>query len=60
VPQNPGAVQGLPLSGPRCALREGLNRALRLETHENRLEANRYLDMDDLRELKTLAIRETA
>jgi putative transposase len=37
-----------------------LVRALAVETHENWLEANRYLNMDDLRELKKLALREAA
>ena len=32
-----------------------LVRALAVETHENWLEANRYLNMDDLREQKKLA-----
>jgi putative transposase len=37
-----------------------LVRALAVETHENWLEANRYLNMDDLREQKKLQIREAA
>jgi putative transposase len=37
-----------------------LVRALAVETHENWLEANRYLNMDDLREQKKLALREAA
>jgi putative transposase len=37
-----------------------LVRALAVETHENWLEANRYLNMDALRELKKLALREAA
>jgi hypothetical protein len=35
-------------------------RALAVETHENGLEANRYLNMDDLREQKKLLLREAA
>lgn len=30
------------------------------ETHENWLEANRYLNMDDLKEQKKLQLREAA
>jgi putative transposase len=37
-----------------------LIRALAVETHENWLEANRYLNMDDLREQKKLLLREAA
>ena len=37
-----------------------LVRALAVETHENWLEANRYLNMDDLRELKKSQIRQAA
>ncbi len=37
-----------------------LVRALAVETHENWLEANRYLNMDDLREQKKLALRAAA
>jgi putative transposase len=37
-----------------------LVRALAVETHENWLEANRYLNMDDLREQKKLQRREAA
>jgi transposase-like protein len=37
-----------------------LVRALTVETHENWLEANRYLNMDDLREQKKLQLREAA
>jgi putative transposase len=37
-----------------------LVRALAVETHENWLEANRYLNMDDLREHKKLALRKAA
>ena len=37
-----------------------LVRALAVETHENWLEANRYLNMDDLKEQKKLALREAA
>jgi transposase-like protein len=37
-----------------------LVRALAVETHENWLEANRYLNMDDLREQKKLQLREAA
>jgi transposase-like protein len=37
-----------------------LVRALAVETHENWLEANRYLNMDDLREQKKLLLREAA
>ena len=35
-------------------------RALAVETHENWLEANRYLNMDDLKEQKKLQLREAA
>jgi hypothetical protein len=35
-------------------------RALAVETHENWLEANRYLNMGDLREQKKLLLREAA
>ena len=35
-------------------------RALAVETHENWLEANRYLNMDDLKEQKKLALRTAA
>jgi putative transposase len=37
-----------------------LIRALVVETHENWLEANRYLNMDDLKEQKKLLLREAA
>jgi putative transposase len=37
-----------------------LVRALAVETHENWLEANRYLNMDDLRELKKSMLRQAA
>jgi transposase-like protein len=37
-----------------------LVRALAVETHENWLEANRYLNMDDLKEQKKLQLREAA
>jgi transposase-like protein len=37
-----------------------LIRALAVETHENWLEANRYLNMDDLREQKKILLREAA
>jgi putative transposase len=37
-----------------------LIRALAVETHENWLEANRYLNMDDLKEQKKLLLREAA
>lgn len=37
-----------------------LVRALAVETHENWLEASRYLNMDDLREQKKLALRTAA
>ena len=37
-----------------------LIRALAVETHENWLEANRYLNMDDLREHKKEALRMAA
>ena len=35
-----------------------LVRALAVETHENWMEANRYINMDDLREHKKLALRQ--
>ncbi|EJT01417.1 transposase mutator type (plasmid) [Rhizobium sp. CCGE 510] len=37
-----------------------LVRALAVETHENWMEANRYINMDDLREHKKLALRNAA
>ena len=37
-----------------------LVRALAVETHENWMEANRYLNMDDLREHKKLAFKQAA
>ena len=37
-----------------------LVRALAVETHENWLEAHRYLNMDYLRELKKEALRQAA
>lgn len=37
-----------------------LVRALAVETHENWMEANRYINMDDLREHKKLALRKAA
>ena len=37
-----------------------LIRALAVETHENWLEANRYLNMDDLKEQRKLQLREAA
>jgi putative transposase len=37
-----------------------LVRALAVETHENWLEANRYLNMDELKEQKKLQLREAA
>ncbi|UWU19307.1 IS256 family transposase (plasmid) [Rhizobium sullae] len=37
-----------------------LVRALAVETHENWMEANRYINMDDLREHKKLALRQAA
>jgi transposase-like protein len=37
-----------------------LVRALAVETHENWLEANRYLNMDDLREHKKTELRQAA
>ncbi len=43
---------------PESCLR--LVRALAIETHENWLEASRYLNMDDLREQKKLALRAAA
>ena len=43
---------------PESCLR--LGRALTVETHENWMEANRYLNMDDLREHKKLTLRKAA
>jgi transposase-like protein len=37
-----------------------LVRSLAVETHENWLEANRYLNMDDLKELKKTELRKAA
>jgi transposase-like protein len=45
---------------PNAASCLRLVRALAVETHENWLEANRYLNMDDLREQKKLALRAAA
>jgi putative transposase len=45
---------------PNAASCLRLVRALAVETHENRLEANRYLNMDDLKEQKKLQLREAA
>ena len=38
----------------------GLIRALAVETHENWLEQHRYLNMDDLKELKKTQFRQAA
>jgi putative transposase len=43
---------------PESCLR--LVRALAVETHENWMEANRYLNMDDLRQHKKLTLRQAA
>src|SRR5688572_13219375 len=45
---------------PNAASCLRLVRALAVETHENWLEANRYLNMDDLKEQKKLLLREAA
>ncbi|GAA0333920.1 hypothetical protein GCM10009087_50230 [Sphingomonas oligophenolica] len=37
-----------------------LIRALAVETHENWLEANRYLNMNDFKEMKKADIRQAA
>jgi transposase-like protein len=37
-----------------------LVRALAVETHENWLEANRYINMQDLKELKKMQLRKAA
>ena len=37
-----------------------LVRALAVETHENWMKANRYINMDDLMEHKKLALRQAA
>lgn len=37
-----------------------LVRALAVETHENWLEANRYINMDDLKEHKKLMLKAAA
>ena len=37
-----------------------LIRALAVETHENWLEANRYLNMSDLKEMKKIELRQAA
>ncbi|MDX0432009.1 hypothetical protein GOL30_24980 [Sinorhizobium medicae] len=44
----------------RIASEFALVRALAVETHENWMEANRYINMDDLREHKKLALRQAA
>jgi hypothetical protein len=36
------------------------SRALAIETHENRMEANRYINVDDLRQHNKLAMRQAA
>jgi putative transposase len=45
---------------PNAASCLRLVRALAVETHENWLEANRYLNMDDLKEQNKLQLREAA
>ena len=45
---------------PNAASCLRLVRALAVETHEDWLEANRYLNMDDLREQKKRALRAAA
>jgi transposase-like protein len=45
---------------PNAASCLRLVRALAVETHENWLEASRYLNMDDLKEQKKLQLREAA
>lgn len=45
---------------PNAASCLRLVRSLAVETHENWLEANRYLNMDDLRELKKADLRKAA
>jgi putative transposase len=45
---------------PNAASCLRLVRALAIEIHENWLEANRYLNMDDLKEQKKLLLREAA
>ena len=45
---------------PNAASCLRLVRTLAVETHENWLEANRYLNMHDLREQKKLALRAAA
>ncbi len=42
-----------------CSVRFGV-RALAVETHENWMEASRYINMDELREHKKLALRQAA
>lgn len=45
---------------PNASACQRLVRALAVETHENWLEANRYLNMDDLREHKKIELRKAA
>jgi transposase-like protein len=45
---------------PNASSCRRLIRALAVETHENWLEAHRYLNMDDLREMKKMQLREAA
>lgn len=45
---------------PNASSCRRLVRALAVETHENWLEANRYLNMDDLREHKKTELRQAA
>ncbi|HLV06203.1 MAG TPA: IS256 family transposase [Croceibacterium sp.] len=45
---------------PNAASCRRLVRALAIETHENWLEGNRYLNMDDLKEQKKMTLRQAA
>jgi putative transposase len=55
-------VLGLPLAGNAGRVDANLRlvRALAVETHENWLEANRYINMEDLKEHKKIMLKAAA
>jgi transposase-like protein len=53
-------LKRVPISFPNAESCVRLVRALCVETHENWLEAHRYLNMDSLRELKKVTLRKAA
>jgi hypothetical protein len=59
-----GASSGAPGNGtsifPNADACRRLVRALAVETHENWLEAHRYLNMNDLKEHKKIQLRQAA